>query len=379
MEKLVVLVFIDWFYPAYKAGGPITSCLNLIDNLKAYYTFKIVTGDTDYLETAPYVENSDVWKVKNGYEVIYLSKKNIGIKGMNKIIKGTSYDILWINGMFSFWYSIVPLLNRNKNGRTVVSVRGMLGSNVLKFKPIKKIFFLGLSQLFRFHKNVIFHVTNKSERDDVNSIFGANEIFIAENFPNASGLVNPTQYKKVEGRFRILQVARVAKEKNILFSIKILEACDFNVELDIVGSIYDQDYYQKCKQECSNLPSNIKVNFIGALKPDEIRGLYSKYDVFLSPTLGENYGHAIFESLINGLPVIISNKTMWDDLSQNKAGYDLELEEQGFLNAIKYLYSLNESEIKVWRVNSQKYAVKRINLTEIKKEYKQLFRIESSK
>ena len=379
MEKPVVLVFVDWFYPAYKAGGPITSCLNLVENLKGHYSFKIVTGDTDYLETAPYVENSDVWKVKNGYEVIYLSKKNIGIKGMNKIIKGTSYDILWINGMFSFWYSIVPLLNRNKNGRTVVSVRGMLGPNVLKFKPIKKIFFLGLSQLFRFHKNVIFHVTNKSERDDVNSIFGANEIFIAENFPSASGLVKPAQYKKVEGRFRILQVARVAKEKNILFSIKILEACDFNVELDIVGSIYDQDYYQKCKQECSNLPSNIKVNFIGALKPDEIRGLYSKYDVFLSPTLGENYGHAIFESLINGLPVIISNKTMWDDLSQNKAGYDLELEEQGFSNAIKYLYSLNESEIKVWRANSQKYAVKRINLTEIKKEYKQLFRIESSK
>ena len=379
MEKLVVLVFIDWFYPAYKAGGPITSCLNLIDNLKAYYTFKIVTGDTDYLETAPYVENSDVWKVKNGYEVIYLSKKNIGIKGMNKIIKGTSYDILWINGMFSFWYSIVPLLNRNKNGRTVVSVRGMLGPNVLKFKPIKKMFFLGLSQLFRFHRNVVFHVTNKNEEEDVNSIFGANEIFIAENFPSASGLVKPAQYKKVEGRFRILQVARVAKEKNILFSIKILEACDFNVELDIVGSIYDQDYYQKCKQECSNLPSNIKVNFIGALKPDEIRGLYSKYDVFLSPTLGENYGHAIFESLINGLPVIISNKTMWDDLSQNKAGYDLELEEQGFSNAIKYLYSLNESEIKVWRTNAQKYAVKRINLTEIKKEYKQLFRIESSK
>ena len=379
MEKLVVLVFIDWFYPAYKAGGPITSCLNLIDNLKAYYTFKIVTGDTDYLETAPYVENSDVWKVKNGYEVIYLSKKNIGIKGMNKIIKGTSYDILWINGMFSFWYSIVPLLNRNKNGRTVVSVRGMLGPNVLKFKPIKKMFFLGLSQLFRFHRNVVFHVTNKNEEEDVNSIFGANEIFIAENFPSASGLVKPAQYKKVEGRFRILQVARVAKEKNILFSIKILEACDFNVELDIVGSIYDQDYYQKCKQECSNLPSNIKVNFIGALKPDEIRGLYSKYDVFLSPTLGENYGHAIFESLINGLPVIISNKTMWDDLSQNKAGYDLELEEQGFSNAIKYLYSLNESEIKVWRTNAQKYAVKRINLTEIKKEYKQLFQIESSK
>ena len=379
MEKLVVLVFIDWFYPAYKAGGPITSCLNLIDNLKAYYTFKIVTGDTDYLETAPYVENSDVWKVKNGYEVIYLSKKNIGIKGMNKIIKGTSYDILWINGMFSFWYSIVPLLNRNKNGRTVVSVRGMLGPNVLKFKPIKKMFFLGLSQLFRFHRNVVFHVTNKNEEEDVNSIFGANEIFIAENFPSASGLVKPAQYKKVEGRFRILQVARVAKEKNILFSIKTLEACDFNVELDIVGSIYDQDYYQKCKQECSNLPSNIKVNFIGALKPDEIRGLYSKYDVFLSPTLGENYGHAIFESLINGLPVIISNKTMWDDLSQNKAGYDLELEEQGFSNAIKYLYSLNESEIKVWRANSQKYAAKRINLTEIKKEYKQLFRIESSK
>ena len=107
--------------------------------------------------------------------------------------------------------------------------------------------------------------------------------------------------------------------------------------------------------------------------------MYSKYDVFLSPTLGENYGHAIFESLINGLPVIISNKTIWDKLFQNKAGYDLELEEQKFSYAIKYLYSLNESEIKIWRANAHKYAVKRINLAEIKKEYKQLFRIESSK
>ena len=33
MKKLKVLIFIDWFKPGYKAGGPTTSNVNIVDHL----------------------------------------------------------------------------------------------------------------------------------------------------------------------------------------------------------------------------------------------------------------------------------------------------------------------------------------------------------
>ena len=45
--KPKILVFIDYYLPGNKAGGPIRSLSNLIDNLDSYYEFKIVTRDRD--------------------------------------------------------------------------------------------------------------------------------------------------------------------------------------------------------------------------------------------------------------------------------------------------------------------------------------------
>ena len=47
MNKLKVLVFVDWFLPAYKAGGPITSMLALIQNLGNELDIVIVTDESE--------------------------------------------------------------------------------------------------------------------------------------------------------------------------------------------------------------------------------------------------------------------------------------------------------------------------------------------
>ena len=46
-EKNRILIFIDWFLPAYKAGGPIRSIANLVDHLSESFKFYIITGDRD--------------------------------------------------------------------------------------------------------------------------------------------------------------------------------------------------------------------------------------------------------------------------------------------------------------------------------------------
>ena len=55
--------------------------------------------------------------------------------------------------------------------------------------------------------------------------------------------------------------------------------------------------------------------------------VFSSYDVFLFPTMGENYGHVIFEALSVGCIPIISDRTPWEEIQQKSAGFTLPLGE----------------------------------------------------
>ena len=55
---------------------------------------------------------------------------------------------------------------------------------------------------------------------------------------------------------------------------------------------------------------------------------FSKYDVFLFPTKGENYGHVIFEALAGGCIPIISDQTPWNDIEQAGCGKVISLSNQ---------------------------------------------------
>ena len=52
-NKIRILIFIDWFLPAYKAGGPIRSIANLVDHLNGDFDFYIITGDRDLGDVKP--------------------------------------------------------------------------------------------------------------------------------------------------------------------------------------------------------------------------------------------------------------------------------------------------------------------------------------
>ena len=48
------MILVDWYSPGYKAGGPIQSCVNIVNALYKYYDIYVLTSDTDHGETQPY-------------------------------------------------------------------------------------------------------------------------------------------------------------------------------------------------------------------------------------------------------------------------------------------------------------------------------------
>lgn len=376
MVKPVILVFIDWYKPAYKAGGPITSCVNLIEALKNHFHFKVYTSCFDYLEKTP-LQNIkiDTWRTLDGVDVFYASQKMQTLKFISQCIQYTPHEILWINGIFSPRFSILPLIYRNKKKPCIVSARGMLGSNVLQFKSKKKGAFLKVAQWMNWYKGIIFHATNESEKNDIQQIFTTNKIVVVPNVPTQPK-AQITSIIKEKGELKLLMVARIAYEKNTLFALQVLQEVKGKVQLDIVGSVYDTDYFEKCKEAVLKLKPNVKVRFINSKLPAEIENLYQDYHAFYLPTLGENFGHAIAESLSYGLPIIISDKTMWRDLKSNKAGFDLPLDEGVFKESLEHFVQMSNQEFEQWRTGAKNYYQKKVNWSAIVEQNKKLFDFE---
>ena len=52
--KKTILCFVDYYLPGYKAGGPIQSIANLVENLGDEFEFYIICNDRDQLDRQPY-------------------------------------------------------------------------------------------------------------------------------------------------------------------------------------------------------------------------------------------------------------------------------------------------------------------------------------
>ena len=112
-------------------------------------------------------------------------------------------------------------------------------------------------------------------------------------------------------RAELFFVSRITPMKNILFLFAVCSLLSSPFVLDLYGPIRDKAYWDECLALAAELPPNVAFKYKGPVSPDQVPGIISKYDLFVLPTLGENYGHVIAESLSVGTPVLISDTTPW--------------------------------------------------------------------
>lgn len=142
---------------------------------------------------------------------------------------------------------------------------------------------------------------------------------------------------------------------------------------DIYGPIKDTEYWERCKEEMGNLPEGILVNYKGSVIPSKVSETLQAYHYFVLPTLGENFGHAIFEALINGVPVLISDQTPWLELEDKKAGWSIELNRRGeWKSRVEHLIH-KDVDYYDFREGAKVVAKKYIELQSFRETYRQLY------
>lgn len=361
--KKKILICVDWYEPGFKAGGPIQSCKNIVAALGNLYEFYILTSDRDANETKPY-ENVvlNEWVPLNGHtQVWYASPGTVGIKKIQNLVRSVNPDIVYFNSMFSRNFTLLPLLALKYmrfTGKVVLAPRGMLHEGALQSKSLKKKIFLQIFRLTGWSSGLLFHATDELEMQNVTTYFPSARVKVAGNIPNVDNSLLELPEKK-KNELDVVFISRVHPHKNLRFLLEIFRELDAEQQLhfDIYGVEEDPAYAAECKELAASMPGNINVNFKGPLASHKVPETLKRYQAFVLPTKGENFGHAIFESLIAGRPVLISDLTPWKELSTVKAGWDLPLaDKQAFLKAVNVLLEMDQKEYNEWATGAKKHA-----------------------
>ncbi len=363
----------------------------------------------------------DEWVPYNANTNIWYSSTNIILPVLKQEIKKEKPDYLFIVGIYDWQYNFKPLLFC-KGIKKIISVRGMLHPGALSQKGFKKKIYLGLWKMLGLHKGkavgsgqravgsgqlavgkgqravgswqwaTVFHATDEAEKNYIQQVFGNSvNVNIAANFPNVLELQPVVQ--KEPGQLNLISIALISPMKNMLLVLEALgegsreegggrresgvgrrESLVGLITYNIYGPIKDRQYWEACEAQIKKLPHHITVNYHGDLRPDKIVDALAANHVFILPSKSENYGHAIYEALSAGRPVITSHTTPWNNLQTAKAGINVSLTDKTeMVNAIERFAAMKPEELETWSKGARVYAVGAVDVEEIRRQYEEMF------
>ncbi len=386
-----ILILSDYYVPAFKAGGPVRTIEAMIHHLNCEFSFLIITRDRDHGDVSSFKDiKVGHWQHVDRANVYYAPPAQLSPIAFCRLLNSINYDLLYINSFLSFSFSILPLLLQKlrliKNRPVILAPRGEFSPGAIRLKQAKKRIFLIIAKSIKLHDNIIWQASSEFEAidiqhwmlNDLDSHPFHDNIRVAVDLSKISPLsVRERKNEKREGVLRIVFLSRISPMKNLDYALNVVRELTGTVVFDIYGpinTVSEKGYWLKCQELINQMPESIRVNYRGIVEPTQVQAIFSRYDLFLFPTRGENFGHVILESLSAGCPVLISDQTPWKGLSARKAGWDLALDNpDAFVQVLEQLSVMSSNDYAVYAAGARALASETINCFESIEHNRRLF------
>jgi len=309
--------------------------------------------------------------------------ENLNLPEINK-----KYIFFLNNTIFSFneiWITIKHVLNRHNKSKVIIhchglwyplanlacfiaqikgipyiiSTHGMLSKNALKKKFFKKYLALLAYQKKNLLKASAIHATSLIEKNDISLIIPNTRISIIPNgFDGFKG--NEIRHPNLNFSTSLrtfLFIGRIHPIKGIDLLIEAwAKAKPKQSNLLISGYIADKNYFDMITEKINSLNLNNDIKFIGESNEGQIKYLLQESTFFILPSLSENFGVVVLESLWYGLPVITTKQTPWEQLNLNKSGWCIDRTLDSFIDIIRRCDSITTDEIMNMSDNAKIFA-----------------------
>ncbi|RMD74700.1 MAG: glycosyltransferase [Bacteroidetes bacterium] len=368
-----LLLLTPWFVPGVAGGGITVSVRRMVELLEADYDIGVLTRWHAATQAAvapdrwmPFGKNSraawlspaEVWRVP-------------------RWLAAFRPDIVHVHGLYDLHFNVLPLVRRAPSpvALRVLSPHGMLDPGALAVRPLKKRLFLFAFRQTGLWRGLRFHASHAQEAAHVRRHFPKGETGIAPQIPEQPPATwTPVAAPAACGRLRLLFLGSVHPKKNLLWLLRLLQHGSVPVHLTIAGPVSEGRYASRCRAAARALSPTVRVDWRGEVPHDAVPALLADHHLLALPTLGENFGHAIFEALAHGRPVLVSTATPWRDLCARQAGFDLPLDApQQWLEALARLWALDASAWAHWQAGAHRLATEWYGRQRFAEAYRRLF------
>ena len=335
MKKPKILAFVNNYIPSYRSGGPVRSVSNISSLVKNDIDISVVCYDRDAGDNKPFPGiSSGEWNLgPNGQDILYLPAsffKWLRLLIVN--IDKEQYDGIYLNTFFGIRYSLIPimlyLLGILKVESVILAPRGEFMPGALGISKFKKMIYIYLFRGCGLSRSITFQCTSHDEVTSLKKFFPHAKQVLVENIPGYHLADFSRERDSFSDTIRLAYISRVTRKKNIAFLIEILKSYhgERHIILDIYGPANGKDkiYLEEC-MSVSKDSSNLKVSYKGPIVHECVQNCLKKYDFFVLPTLGENFGHAIADAILAGVPVIVSKFTAFKDVEEFKVGHIIDI------------------------------------------------------
>jgi glycosyltransferase involved in cell wall biosynthesis len=202
----------------------------------------------------------------------------------------------------------------------VVSPRGMLSPEALEFSRFKKRVFWTLLQGAAVRRAACLHATSESEFEEIKQFGLRNPVAIVPNGIDLPDLDNSVEPKKSDRT--LLSLGRIHPKKGIdrlLHAWAFVEQTHPDWHLRIVGPS-ENGYAARLASLGANLGLR-RISIEGPIYGHDRLSAYRDADLFVLPTLNENFGLSVAEALAAGTPVISTVGAPWQGLETEGCGW----------------------------------------------------------
>lgn len=313
------------YFPAISIGGPIQSTLALATLLQRSHQVTALTTplglsadqvkDVTYHVSHPAPFGGDlIYKRFFGYPHFTFSPDTY--TWLRSHVR--DYDLAILHGVWNFPNLAAASACQANRVPYLVFPHGTLYHETVAMKSaIKKRLFLKLfvNRMLTRASSVVF--TTQDEAEKVTAFLGLPLRHAV--IPN---IVRDNAYDQLpeRGRLRhrlgigqdvslLLHLGRISAKKNLPATLRVvqrLRAAGRNVELIIAGGDDDGERPQ-LEDTARELGIENAVRFTGLLSREAIREVLADADVFMLPSLSENFGIAVVEAMLARVPVVISD------------------------------------------------------------------------
>ena len=214
------------------------------------------------------------------------------------------YDIVHANTIW-LWTTHDAVRVAKKHGMPVVlSLHGMLYPQALQVSRWKKQLALPLFQRNDLRCADVLHATSMAELKSIRDF----------------GLPTMRQHENKIRHFGFIgRINRIKNIDTLLGAWAALGVKTSMCKLSIIGS--DDEVYENELRQFVNDKHLGNVVFAGFLSGERLTRAIRELDYLVLPSKSENFGMVVIEALANGIPVIASTGTPWEELNLHRCGW----------------------------------------------------------